>query len=110
MLGLDLLPQGSGGILVHLVALGRKLLLEAIDLVAHGLELGLLGLELLGEDVEIATAFIGTKNGSFNADGANLGAGGVGDGGSGSSRGGVRYGSIRSGIGGRGGLGQCTKR
>src|SRR5713226_8456938 len=103
LLGLDLLAQCSGRVLVHLVALGAELFLESVDLVAHGLELGLLGLEFLGEDIEIAASLVGAKNCSFNADGADLGAGSSWDGGG--SRGCVRYGGVRSGSSGRGGLG-----
>ena len=51
---------------------------RALDFVILTLELGLLGLELLAQSLEIALAFVGGENGLLDIDGSDPGSGGVG--------------------------------
>src|ERR1019366_2190910 len=103
LLGLDLLYQLVARFLIQLVLLGIELLLEAVDFVSQSLQFVLRGLKLLGEDVEIAPAFVGGEDRLFDVDGADFGTRSL-------SRRGSRGGSVGSSRGGsagsRVGLGQ----
>src|SRR6185437_9506414 len=72
LFGFNAADQVGAGHVVELVALGVELLFEVIHLVVHALKLGLLGLELFGERLEIALTLIAGQDGLLHIDDADL--------------------------------------
>src|SRR5208337_3788501 len=107
----DLLDEIVAGVYAEFVALSVELLFQALNLVVQTLKFGLLGLQLFVERFKIPLAFVAGKNGPFNIDGANLGAGSSRDriGCAASRRGAGSGGQWFCAAGGRSaaGLGQC---